>query len=163
MAHPPISLIVARAQNGVIGRDGKLPWHLSADLKRFKALTMGSVMVMGRKTFESLPGVLPGRRHVVITRDRSWQAEGAEVAHDVEEALRVAAAEPVSVIGGAEIFRLFVPLSDRIELTEVLADIDGDTLLPDPRESGSWRETFREEHEAEDGRPPFRFVTLERV
>ena len=163
MERPPISLIVARAQNGVIGRDGGLPWHLPADLKRFKALTMGSVMVMGRKTFESLPGVLPGRRHVVITRDRSWQAEGAEVAHDVEEALRVAAAEPVSVIGGAEIFRLFVPIADRIELTEVLADIDGDTLLPDPRESGSWRETFREEHEAEDGRPPFRFVTLERV
>ena len=163
MERPPISLIVARAQNGVIGRDGGLPWHLPADLKRFKALTMGSVMVMGRKTFESLPGVLPGRRHVVITRDRSWQAEGAEVAHDVEEALRVAAAEPVSVIGGAEIFRLFVPLADRIELTEVLADVDGDTLLPDPRESGSWRETFREEHEAEDGRPPFRFVTLERV
>ena len=163
MERPPISLIVARAQNGVIGRDGGLPWHLPADLKRFKALTMGSVMVMGRKTFESLPGVLPGRRHVVITRDRSWQAEGAEVAQDVVEALRVAAAEPVSVIGGAEIFRLFVPLADRIELTEVLADIDGDTLLPDPRESGSWRETFREEHEAEDGRPPFRFVTLERV
>ena len=163
MERPPISLIVARAQNGVIGRDGGLPWHLPADLKRFKALTMCSVMVMGRKTFESLPGVLPGRRHVVITRDRSWQAEGAEVAHDVEEALRVAAAEPVSVIGGAEIFRLFVPLADRIELTEVLADVDGDTLLPDPRESGSWRETFREEHEAEDGRPPFRFVTLERV
>jgi dihydrofolate reductase len=163
MERPPISLIVARAQNGVIGRDGGLPWHLPADLKRFKALTMGGVMVMGRKTFESLPGVLPGRRHIVITRDRSWRAEGAEVAHDVDEALRVAGAEPVSVIGGAEIFRLFVPLADRIELTEVLADIDGDTLLPDPRESGSWRETFREEHEAEDGRPPFRVVTLERV
>src|SRR5215207_4132576 len=73
MAHPPITIVVARAQNGVIGRDGKLPWHLSADLKRFKALTMGSVMVMGRKTFDSLPGLLPGRRHIVLTRHPSWR------------------------------------------------------------------------------------------
>jgi dihydrofolate reductase len=163
MDRPPITLVVARAQNGVIGRDGTLPWHLPADLRRFKALTMGSVMVMGRKTFESLPGLLPGRRHVVITRDPSWKADGVEVAHSVEEALRVAGAEPTSVIGGAEIFALFLPLADRIELTEVLADITGDTVMADPRESGSWRETAREDHEAADGRPPFRFVTLERA
>jgi dihydrofolate reductase len=163
MDRPLVTLIVARAQNGVIGRDGRLPWHLPADLRRFKALTMSSVMVMGRKTFESLPGLLPGRRHIVITRDRSWAADGAEVAHDVEEALRVAGNEPVSIIGGAEIFALFLPVAHRIELTEVLADVAGDTRLPDPRESGSWRETNREEHEAADGRPPFRFVTLKRV
>jgi len=163
MDRPAITLIVARAQNGVIGRGGGLPWHIPADLKRFKALTMGSAMVMGRKTFESLPGVLPGRRHIVITRDPSWQADGAEVAHDVDEALRLAGREPVSVIGGAEIFALFLPRADRIELTEVLADIPGDTHLPDPRVSGAWRETFSEEHEGEDGRPPFRFVTLGRV
>src|SRR4249919_3831623 len=108
MERPPITLLVARAQNGVIGRDGKLPWHLSADLKRFKALTMGSVMVMGRKTFESLPGLLPGRRHIVLTRDRGWQAEGAEVAHDVDGALRLAGREPISVIGGAHIFTTFM-------------------------------------------------------
>jgi len=162
MDRPPITMIVARAQNGVIGRDGGLPWHLPADLRRFKALTMGSVMVMGRKTFESLPGVLPGRRHVVITRDPVWQAEGTEAAHGVDEALRLAEGEPVSVIGGAHIFALFLPLADRIELTEVLADIPGDTMLPDPRDGGSWRETHREDHEAADGRPPFRFVTLER-
>ena len=82
MERPPITLVVARAQNGVIGRDGKLPWHLPADLKRFKALTMGSAMIMGRKTFESLPGLLPGRRHIVLTRDRDWRADGAEVARD---------------------------------------------------------------------------------
>ena len=76
MDKPPITLVVARAQNGVIGRGGKLPWHIPADLKRFKALTMGSVMVMGRKTFESLPGLLPGRRHIVLTRDRDWYAVG---------------------------------------------------------------------------------------
>jgi dihydrofolate reductase len=163
MDKPPITIVVARAQNGVIGREGKLPWHLPADLKRFKALTMGSVMVMGRKTFESLPGLLPGRRHVVLTRDRSWSAPGAEVAHSTGEALRLAGDQPVSVIGGADIFELFMPLANRIELTEVLAEIPGDTVIDDPRDSGGWRETLREEHGAEDGRPPFRFVTLERA
>ncbi|MFL6765604.1 MAG: dihydrofolate reductase, partial [Sphingomicrobium sp.] len=145
MERPRITLIVARAQNGVIGRDGKLPWHLPADLRRFKSLTMGSVMVMGRRTFDSLPGLLPGRRHVVLTRDPAWEAEGAEVARDVDGALRLAAGEPVSVIGGAEIFRLFLPLADRIELTEVLEDVRGDTFIDDPRESGAWREAFSEE------------------
>jgi dihydrofolate reductase len=163
MDRPRITLVVARAKNGVIGRDGKLPWHLPADLKRFKALTMGSVMVMGRKTFESLPGLLPGRRHIVLTHDPEWHAEGAEVAHHVDEALRLAGREPVSIIGGSDIFRLFLPVADRIELTEVLADIPGDTLMGDPRESGEWRETFSEDHPADGGRPPFRFVTLERA
>lgn len=162
MHRPQISLVIARAKNGVIGRDGKLPWHLPADLKRFKALTMGRAMIMGRKTFESLPGLLPGRRHIVVTRDRQWRSEGAEVAHDIEEALRLAKGEAVSVIGGADIFALFLPLADRVELTEVLDDVPGDTSIDDPREHGRWRETFREEHEAVDGRPPFRFVTLER-
>src|SRR5690242_19382274 len=159
----PITLIVARAQNGVIGREGKLPWHIPADLKRFKALTMGSVMVMGRRTFDSLPGLLPGRRHVVLTRDRSWSAEGAEIAHDVDEALRLAGGDRVSVIGGAEIFGLFLPLADRLELTEVLADVPGDTTMPDPRASGGWLELSREDHATDEGRPPFRFVTLERA
>ena len=163
MEKPPITLIVARAQNGVIGRAGKLPWHIPADLKRFKALTMGSVMVMGRRTFDSLPGLLPGRRHVVLTRDRGWSVEGAEVAHDVDEALRLARGERVSVIGGAEIFGLFLPLADRLELTEVLADIPGDTTMPDPRSSGEWREVSSEDHASDDDRPPFRFVTLERA
>jgi dihydrofolate reductase len=163
MDKPRITLVVARARNGVIGRGGKLPWHLPADLKRFKALTMGSAMVMGRKTFESLPGLLPGRRHIVLTRDESWTAEGAEVAHDVSGALRLAENELISVIGGADIFELFLLLADQIELTEVLADVEGDTFIADPRRSGGWRETFMEEHPEADGRPPFRFVTLERV
>ena len=156
-------LIVARAQNGIIGRDGKLPWHLPADLKRFKALTIGSVMVMGRKTFESLPGLLPGRRHIVLTRDKGWASPGAEVVNTPEAAIEAAHGEPISVIGGAEIFRLFLPLTDRIELTEVLGDVAGDTRMDDPRLSGSWRESFREEHPATDGRPAFRFITLERA
>jgi dihydrofolate reductase len=156
-----ITLVVARAYNGVIGRDGGLPWNIPADLKRFKALTMGSAMVMGRRTFESLPGLLPGRRHIVLTRDRGWSAPGAEVAHDVEGALALAGEAPVSVIGGAEIFELLMPHADRIELTEVLEDVDGDTSVADPRRSGAWRETWSEAHL--DASPPFRFVTLERA
>jgi dihydrofolate reductase len=156
-------LIVARATNGVIGRNGTLPWRISADLKRFKALTMGSAMIMGRRTFDSLPGVLPGRRHIVLTRDRGWSADGVEVAHSVDEAIRLAGTEPVSVIGGAEIFELFLPIADAFELTEVLGDIEGDTVMPDPRSQGQWREIVREEHRAEGDTPGFRFITLERV
>lgn len=159
---PPITLVVARARNGVIGREGKLPWHLPQDLKRFKAITMGTAMVMGRKTFDSLPGLLPGRRHIVITRDPSWTAAGAEIAHSVGESIAIAGDDPISVIGGAEIFALFLPLATRIELTEVLADIEGDAAIPDPRSAGDWTETEIEAHAADEGRPAFRFVTLER-
>lgn len=162
MDKPGIMLIVARARNGVIGRGGKLPWHIPGDLKRFKALTMGSAMVMGRKTFESLPGLLPGRPHIVLTRDPAWSADGAQVAHDIQEALGLAGGR-ASIIGGADIFRLFLPLASRVELTEVLTDIAGDTVIADPRESGQWKEAIVEEHPGGDGRPPFRFVTLERI
>jgi dihydrofolate reductase len=162
--HPqPVTLVVARAINGVIGRDGDLPWHIPADLKRFKALTMGSAMVMGRRTFESLPGLLPGRRHIVLTRDPHWSAKGAEVAHDVEGALALAGDTTVSVIGGAEVFALFLPFADRIELTEVLAEVDGETLMADPRSAGDWRELSCEDHPPEGERPGFRFLTLERA
>ncbi len=157
----PITLIVARAENGVIGRGGALPWRLPADLKRFKSLTMGGVMIMGRKTFDSLPGLLAGRRHVVITRDPSWSASGAEVVHSAKEALAIAGKDPLFIIGGAEIFALFLPSAQRLELTEVLGDIAGDTVMPDPR-GPEWREVWREEHHAEEGRPPYRFITLER-
>ena len=162
MSRRCVTLIVARASNGVIGRDGTLPWRISADLKRFKALTMGSAMIMGRRTFDSLPGVLPGRRHIVLTRDRDWSAEGAEVAHSVEEALALAGETPVSIIGGAEIFELFLPFADRIELTEVSGDIQGDTTMPDPRSGGSWREVAHEDHPADGETPAFRFLTLQR-
>ncbi|MGI8705361.1 MAG: dihydrofolate reductase [Sphingomicrobium sp.] len=160
---PRITLVVARALNGVIGRGGGLPWHIPADLKRFKAITMGTAMVMGRRTFESLPGVLSGRRHIVLTRDSAWSAEGAEVARSAEHALALAGDEPVSVIGGADIFELFLPLADRIELTEVLAEIEGDTVMPDPRERGGWKETLVEVHAPDGDRPGYRFVTLERA
>lgn len=154
-------MVVARAENGVIGRDGGLPWHLSDDLKRFKALTMGSPMVMGRKTFESLPRLLPGRRHIVMTRDPDWSAEGAETAHDVASALTLAGEPRISIIGGGEIFRQFLAVTGRIELTEVHAEPEGDTVMP-PFDPGDWRETMREAHPAQDGQPAYSFVTLER-
>jgi dihydrofolate reductase len=156
-----VFLVVARADNGVIGRDGALPWHLPADLKRFKALTMGSAMVMGRRTFDSLPGPLPGRRHIVLTRDPDWRAEGVETVHSVGEALDRGAGAPISVIGGAAIFALFLPRADRIELTEIHARPEGDVAIPafDPAQ---WREAAREDHDAADGGPAFSFVRLER-
>ena len=163
MDKPTITLIVARAQNGVIGRDGTLPWHIPADLKHFKTLTMGSVMIMGRPTFDSLPGLLPGRRHIVLTRDMAWHAEGVEIAHTVEEAVALAGNERISVIGGAHVFAQFLTLADRIELTDVLEDVVGDTVMADPRLSGDWHEVAAEDHPAEGGGPHFRFVTLERA
>ena len=163
MSRPTVTLVVARATNGAIGRNGDLPWRISADLKRFKALTMGSAMIMGRRTFDSLPRLLPGRRHIVLTRDRNWSARGAEVAHSVDEALSLAESEPISIIGGAEIFELFLPHADRLELTEVQGEIAGDTFMADPRTTGEWREVAREAHPAEGDTPAFTFVTLERA
>ena len=159
----PITIVLARAINGVIGRDNDLPWHIPGDLKRFKALTMGSAMIMGRKTFDSLPGVLPGRRHIVLTHDRSWSADGAEVVHSVDEAIESAGSEPISVIGGAAIFGLFEPIADRIELTEVLAEVDGDVTMPDLRSSERWREIASEDHLPTGDTPGWRTVTLVRA
>jgi dihydrofolate reductase len=156
-----VTLVVARAENGVIGRDGGLPWHLPADLKHFKALTMGTAMVMGRRTFESLPGLLPGRRHIVLTRDESWSGKGAERAGSVAEAIALAGGPRVSVIGGAEIFQLFMPIADRIELTEVHASVEGDTMLP-PLDRNHWQEAARETHAADGDHPAYSFVTLVR-
>src|SRR3546814_6210970 len=139
MDDPQVTIVVARADNGVIGKDGKLPWHLPADLRHFKRVTSGTAMIMGRKTFDSLPGLLPGRRHIVLTRAPDWQAEGAEVAHSVDGALRLAGPDRVSVIGGAEIIDLFLPQAYAIELTEVHYDAEGDTTLPAP-DPAPWRE-----------------------
>lgn len=157
-----ITLVLARADNGVIGRDGDLPWRLPADLRHFKAVTAGHAMIMGRKTFDSLPGLLPGRRHIVLTRDRAWRAEGAEVAHDPDDALALAGSSDVMVIGGAEIYRLFLPRGDRVELTEVHLAAQGDAAIayPDP---ALWREVARADHPAADGRPAYSFVTLVRA
>ncbi|WP_370190418.1 dihydrofolate reductase [Qipengyuania sp.] len=163
-------LIYARAANGCIGKDGALPWHLPADLKRFKALTMGQEnqglpMIMGRKTFESLPGLLPGRRHIVLTRKERWDSTGAEVARSVEEALALAGAGDdggeIAVIGGAAIYDVFMEHADRIELTEIHADFQGDTFMPPL--GPEWETVAREDFDGEDGRPAYSFVTLERA
>lgn len=163
MARPPITIVLARAINGVIGKDNRLPWHIPGDLKRFKQLTMGSAMIMGRKTFDSLPGILPGRRHIVMTRDPDWKVEGVDVVHDVDSAIAAAADTPISIIGGAAIFELFEPLADKIELTEVIAEVAGDVTMPDLRSSERWREVAYEDHMPTAETPAWRTVTLVRA
>lgn len=160
MADPQtLTLYLARADNGVIGCDGTIPWHLPADLKRFKAMTMGKPMIMGRKTFESFLSPLPGRRHIVLTRDKGWSAPGAEVAHSVAEALAMAGPGDVAVIGGAEVYALFLPLAHRIELTEVHLSPEGDTIAPSLE---GFAVISAEDHPAEGTRPAYRYVTLGR-
>jgi dihydrofolate reductase len=155
-----IVLIYARAANGAIGKDGKLPWHLPADLRHFKALTMAKPMIMGRKTFESLPGMLPGRRHIVLTRREIWDSGEAEIARSAPEALALAGDGEIAVIGGAAIYDVFMPLADRIELTEVHGEFDGDTFMPPI--SAEWTETARTDHPADDRHPAYSFITYER-
>lgn len=159
MNHPEIIFVLARAANGIIGKDGGMPWHIPADLRHFKQVTKGRPMIMGRKTFDSLPGLLEGRRHIVLTRDTAWEEEGAEVAHSVEEALKLANGPHVCVIGGAEIYKLFLPLADRIELTEIAEEPDGDTSMP-AFDKAAWQEVSRNSHEAEGNVPAHDFVTL---
>ncbi len=149
---------LARADNGVIGRDGALPWRLPADLKRFKALTMGRPMLMGRTTFDGLGRILPGRRHLVLTRDAGWRAAGAEAFTDATAAIAAAGEGALAVIGGAEIYRLLLPLADRIELTEVHLSPPGDTVVP--AFGAEWREVAREDHAASGAFPAHSFVTL---
>ncbi len=161
MNHPEIVLVVARAQNGVIGANGDMPWRIPADLRHFKQLTKGRPMIMGRKTFDSLPGLLDGRRHIVITRDTAWEEDGAEPVHSAAEALKRANGPHVCVIGGAEIYRLFLDQADRIELTEVHASPAGDTIL-DAFDPVTWEESQRTDYSAENGTPAYSFVTLVR-
>jgi dihydrofolate reductase len=151
-----LTLILAMARNGVIGKDGAIPWHISEDLKRFKALTLGKTVVMGRKTWDSLPRKpLPGRRNVVVTRDAGWKAEGAQ-AMPLAEAL---ALPDAIVIGGAEIYRAALAEAGRIELTEVHRDYVGNARFAFDREA--WRETARQDHTAPDGLG-YSFITLVR-
>jgi dihydrofolate reductase len=160
---PLVSLIVAMAHNGVIGRDKALPWRLPEDLKRFKAATLGKPILMGRKTFESIGRALPGRANLVLTRDRDWSAPAVQVVHSVEEALKVAgAAAELVVIGGAEIYRLVMPFARRIYLTHVHAEIPGDTLFPD-FDPTQWVDVESEAYPADERHAhPLTFMTLER-
>jgi dihydrofolate reductase len=161
---PRLSLLVARARNGVIGHQGTLPWRLPEDLAFFKRTTMGHPIVMGRKTWESIGRPLPGRRSIVVSRNGSYVAPGAEVVTSLEEALTLCAdATEVFVIGGAELYRLAMPRADRLLVTEIDADFDGDVILPTIDRS-AWRETGREHHSPAAGRAfNFDFVTYERA
>jgi dihydrofolate reductase len=154
-----IVLVLAMAENGVIGRDGGIPWHISDDMKRFKALTTGHTVVMGRKTWDSLPKKpLPGRVNVVVTRQKDWQAPGATTASSLEQATG-GASGAVMVIGGAEIYECALPLASRIELTEVHREFDGDARFAFDRKG--WHETAREDHVTLDGLH-YSYVTLTR-
>ena len=152
-----LSIIVAASDNGVIGRGGELPWRLSADLQRFKRLTMGHALVMGRKTYESIGRPLPGRTSIVITRDPDWRAEhdGVLVATNVDEALALAATAPVEspqeafIIGGGEIYRLFLSRTDRVHLTRVHTTLDGDATFPE-LSAEEWQRTDTEPHPADE-------------
>jgi dihydrofolate reductase len=166
----PIAIVVARAANGVIGRDGGLPWRLKSDMAWFKASTMGKPILMGRKTWESLPKrPLPGRLNVVLSRDDSFDPQGAVYSDDFSEALAIAreqaaddGAAEVCVIGGEALFAAALPKAKRLYLTEVQAEVDGDARFPDFDE-GEWREVFREAHPAgEDDDHAFVLRVLER-
>ncbi|MET3413866.1 dihydrofolate reductase [Methylobacterium sp. 1030] len=159
---PIVSLVAAVARNGVIGRDNGLAWHLSSDLKRFKALTMGKPMLMGRCTWDSIGRPLPGRRTLVLTRDTGFRAEGVETVHDWDSALAAAGAE-LMVVGGAEIYALALPHADRLHLTEVEAEPAGDVRFP-AFDRARFRETFREAHPAGPrDEHAFAFVDWERA
>lgn len=158
-----VVVIAAVANNGVIGVRGALPWRLPDDLKRFKALTLGKPVVMGRKTFESIGKPLPGRTNVVVTRNEAFRAEGCVIAHSFDDALAAIAAAPeVCVIGGAALYAAALPRATRLELTEVDAAPDGDARFP-AFDRSRWREVAREIHAADERHAhAFTFVTLER-
>lgn len=159
-----VSLIAAMAENRVIGRNNQLPWRLSADLQRFKALTMGKPIIMGRKTWESIGRPLPGRTNIVVTRDASYQAEGCVVVHSVDQALKAAAdSDEVMVIGGANLYQQLLERTDRLYLTQVKTKVEGDAWFPE-FDMTQWHEIAREPHSNDEKNDfDFEFVTLERI
>ncbi len=165
-----LALIVAVAQNRVIGRDNKLPWYLPNDLKYFKQTTLGKPVIMGRKTYESIGKPLPGRTNIVITRQTDYQPEGVKVVGTVEDAIKVAESvclidgqEEAMVMGGAEIYGLTLPHCERLYLTEVHAEVEGDAWFPEYDKS-EWAEVMREDFKAEGSNPfDYSFVVYERV
>jgi dihydrofolate reductase len=161
-ARPRITIIVAYAKNRVIGKDGNLPWHLSEDLKRFRQTTMGHHIVMGRKTWESIGRLLPGRKHIIISRKPGYAVAGAKVVDSLDAAIAAARNDSeIFVIGGGEIYTLVLPIADRVLATEVDGKFEGDTYFPELAK-GTWRETARESHEDAASRLGYCFVTLER-
>lgn len=166
----PLSMIVAMAQNRVIGRNNQLPWYLPNDLKYFKRVTMGKPIIMGRKTYESIGKPLPGRTNIVVTRNREFSAEGVKVVHSLEQAIALAeqvalvdGSGEVVVIGGAQLYAEALPLTERIYLTEVRAEVEGDAFFPEIAPS-NWGVVAREDWPAEGPNPyDYSFVVLERL
>ncbi len=158
---PEIVLVVAVARNGVIGAENGMPWHIPADLRHFRRVTLGKPVIMGRKTFDFIGKPLPGRHNIVLTRDAAWQAEGVSVASDLDSAIVCADAPEIMVIGGAEIFTQALPRATRIEWTAIDLAPAGDTFMPaiDPAE---WQEVAREETAVNGDTPAFAFLTLQR-
>ena len=160
-----ISIIAALASNNVIGRDNQLPWHLSADLKRFKALTMGHHLIMGRKTFESIGRPLPGRTTIIVTRQGDFCADNVVLAPSLDHALDVAKGDDeVFIAGGAHVYEQMIHRADRMYLTRVHADFDGDAVFPDFDDVTEWSLADSEHHEPDEKNPlPYSFLTYERV
>jgi len=161
---PRISIIVAMAKNRVIGADNGIPWHLPNELKLFKSVTMGHHIVMGRRTYESINRLLPGRTTVIVTRQPGYRVSGAKIAHGLEDAIAACDADDeIFVIGGAELFKSALPIADRIYLTTVDAEPAGDTLMPE-FDLGKWRETSSQSYPADNGhRHAYRFAVYDRI
>ncbi len=159
-----VSMIVAASANNVIGADGGMPWHLPEDLRRFKEITMGKPMIMGRATYESIGLALPGRRSIVLSRQCDYKAEGADVVNTPDAALQLAGdGDEVMIIGGGKVYEQFLPMTDRIYLTRVHAELDGDVFFPEIDEK-EWRVVSSESLPPSDARPfPISFQTLERI
>ncbi|QPB85200.1 type 3 dihydrofolate reductase [Pseudoalteromonas rubra] len=155
-------MIAAMANGRIIGDDNAMPWHLPADLKHFKAVTLNKPVVMGRKTFESIGRPLPGRRNIVISRNQNYRAEGIEVVSSPQDALAlVDGCEEVMIIGGGNIYEQFLPLSNRLYLTYIDLDVSGDTRFPDHSQAGEWQEIASETYEADEKNLySYKFVTL---
>lgn len=156
-----ISIIAAMGRNKVIGKNNCLPWKLPADMKRFKELTMAKPVIMGRKTFESIKKPLPNRKNIIITRDKDYQAENCIIVHSVKEALKSTEGnEETMIIGGAEIFKEFLPMANKMYLTLIDEVFEGDAYFPDYNES-DWKEVYKEEYESDGYK--YAFVNLERI
>jgi len=159
-----ISIIVAKSRNNVIGSEGNLPWHIPEDLKKFKSITMGKPMIMGRSTFESIGKALPGRKNIVMTRDKGYQADGISVAHSLEEALILCEqAREIMIIGGGEIYKIFIGMANRLYLTNVEKHIDGDVFFPEI-DLSKWKVMSKEEFPVSTERKiGFSLEILERI
>jgi len=157
-----ITIIVAKSNNGIIGKDGDLPWRLPEDLKRFKRLTTGNIVVMGRKTYDSIGRPLPNRKNIVISRNTLLKIDGVEVEYDLIDVLKRNQEENVYVIGGGQIYFDALPFTERLEVTEVDVELVGDTSFPEI-DSSQWKEIFREKRVDPESNLTYSFVSLERI